>query len=163
MLKHWQIFLLWFLSAIIFQRTINTSFWIFTTIIYGLIMIGWIYSIGKVLNKIDNTNKIQNYHEDFWFGLAISFFILLGYFSRSASASSNLTFFVVTILEIFCIFKLVNFSAKSLKQKKENRDLKFTDYLGEFILICCIGIGFWIIQPKLNMLIKTNENQTPNA
>lgn len=162
-LRHWQIFLLWVLSEIIFQNTIDTPYWLISTSIYGFIMIGWIYSIGKVLNKIDERNNNQKYHEDLWFGLAISLFLLLAYFSRSFSMSSNLMFFLIGILDVFCIFKLVNFSAKTLKQREENSDLKFTDYFGEFILIGSIILGFWIIQPKLNKIIKATIKQTPNA
>ena len=161
-LKHWQIFLLWFLSQILFQTTINTSYWLLSIIIYGLIMVGWFYSIGKVINII-NKNKIENYHEDLWFILSLIFLVPLGYLNWSTTPSNDLLFFIVSLIELFCIFKLINFSAKALKQNKEKKNLRFADYFGEFLLICIIGIGFWIIQPKLNMIIKTNDNQTPNA
>lgn len=161
-LKHWQIFLLWFLSQIVCQATINTSYWLLATIIYGFIIVGWFYSIGKVINKI-NKNKIENYHEDLWFILVMIFLISLGYFSHFTTPTNDLLFFIVTILEVFCLFKLLNFSAKALKQNKEKKNLRFSDYFGEFLLICFIGIGFWIIQPKLNMIIKTTDIQTPKA
>jgi len=161
-LKHWQIFLLWFLSQILFRATIHTSYWLLSTIIYGFIMVGWFYSIGKVINKI-NKNKIENYHEDLWFILVMISLIPLAYFTHSTTPTNDLLFLVFTILDVFCLFKLINFSAKALKQNKEKKNLKFADYFGEFFLICIIGIGFWIIQPKLNMIIKTNDNETPNA
>lgn len=160
-LKHWQIFLLSVSSGIIFQKTVHTPYWFISAIVCGFIMIGWIYSIGKVLNKIDKRTNNQKYHEDLWFGLSISMFLLLTYFSRSFSVSSNLMFFLIGILDAYCIFKLVNFSAKTLKQKEDYKELKFTDYIGEFILIASIIVGFWIIQPKLNKIIKATTKQTP--
>lgn len=162
-LKHWQIFSLWLLSGIIFQKTIHTHYWFISTIIYGLIMIGWIYSIGKVLSKIDKRNNNKKQHEDIWFGFAISLFILLVYFSRSASLRSSMMYFSISIFQVFCTFKLVNFSAKTLKQNEENRNLKFTDYFGEFILIGSLLFGFLIIQPKLNKIINAKSKQTPNT
>lgn len=83
-------------------------------------MVGWFYSIGKVINKI-NKNKIENYHEDLWFILVMISLIPFGYFVHSTSPTSDFLFFIFVMLNVFCLFKLLNFSAKALKQNKEKK------------------------------------------
>ena len=50
-LKHWQMFLVWIFGSIQMQVFIKTDIWYISSIIYFVLIFGWIYSIGKVLNK----------------------------------------------------------------------------------------------------------------
>jgi len=58
-LKRWQLLLVYLLSTIIYTETRNTSYWILTLLFTDLIIFGWIYSIGKITNKINKNNKIS--------------------------------------------------------------------------------------------------------
>ena len=152
--KHWQLFLIWILSGILFVATINTSIWILTFAIYDFIMVGWIYSIGKETNRLNGKNKIENYNEDLWFFLFLISLVPFAYFSHSLEKSNGFLIFGAILFESISAIKLVNFSAKALKQNEKKIDLKFTDYLTEFLLIIFFGIGIWIIQPRLNKIIN---------
>ncbi|MFB6341182.1 hypothetical protein ACE1ET_05650 [Saccharicrinis sp. FJH62] len=52
---------------------------------------------------------------------------------------------------------LLNFSAKSYKKHLLKRPVKPGDYLAEMVIIAFWIIGIWIIQPKLNQIIKGNK------
>jgi len=160
-LKHWQLFLILYITAILFAVTIDSSYWILTFLLYDFTLVGWIYSIGKIANNMNSKNKIENYHENLWFILFYISFIPFGYFSHSKIPSNGLLMFASTLFGGFSAFKLINFSAKAVKQNEINKELKFTDYLNEFLLIACIPIGIWIIQPKMNKIIKNKK--TPNT
>lgn len=80
--KHWQLFLIWIISGTLFIATIETPFWVLTLALYDFVLVGWIYSIGKVTNKLNGKYRIENYHEDLWFVLFFISIITLGYFSH---------------------------------------------------------------------------------
>jgi hypothetical protein len=160
-LKHWQLFLIFYITAILFAVTIDSSFWILTLLLYDFTLVGWIYSIGKIANNINSKNKIENYHENFWFFLFYISFIPFGYFSHSKIPSNDLFMLATIIFVGFSAFKIVNFSAKAIKQNEINEELKFKDYLNEFLLIAFIPIGIWFIQPKMNKIMKNKK--TPNT
>jgi hypothetical protein len=46
------------------------------------------------------------------------------------------------------------FAAKTLKTIELERKAKFPEYAGEFMLIWFSVIGYWILQPRINKLIK---------
>jgi hypothetical protein len=54
------------------------------------------------------------------------------------------------LFSTFCFFYCVYFNAKSLKSVELQRPVTFSDYAGEFFLICLSPIGVWIIQPRIN-------------
>ena len=161
-LKHWQLFLICYMTAILFIATSDSSFWILTFLLYESIIAGWIYSIGKIANNNNSKNKIENYHENLWFILFIISFIPFGYFSHSKTPNNDLLDLAAVLFEVFTAFKLVNFSAKAIKQNELKKDLKFTDYLNEFFLIAFLPIGIWIIQPKMNKMMKKKKRLTSN-
>lgn len=152
--KHWQFFLIWIISGTLFVATIESSFWVLTLSLYDFVIVGWIYSIGKVTNNLNGKLRIENYHEDLWFVLFFISFIPLGYISHSSSPISGLLTFGIVLFESISAFKLINFSAKALGQNDQKKNLKFVDYISEFFLIVFFVIGLWIIQPKMNKIIE---------
>jgi len=58
------------------------------------------------------------------------------------------------LLSMFIIFWGVRFAAKTLKSVELGRMAKFGDYAGDFFLIWFSIIGYWILQPRLNELMK---------
>jgi uncharacterized membrane protein len=154
--KHWQLFLIWIFAEILFIATSSTSIWILTTGLFGFAIIGWIYSIGKVINNLNEKNRIENYKEDLWFILYLISVIPFGFLFRTFESSESMNGFLsfgAGLLGFISMIKLVNFSAKVFKQHESKRDLKFADYSNEFFLIVFMIIGIWIIQPKVNKII----------
>ncbi|HBZ68109.1 MAG TPA: hypothetical protein DEO70_14845 [Bacteroidales bacterium] len=155
-LKHWQLFLIWIFAEIIFIATSSTPIWILTTGLFGFTIIGWIYSIGKVINNLNGKNRIENYKEDLWFILYLISVIPFGFFFRNMHSPEPMNGFLsfsAGLVGFISMIKLVNFSAKVLNQYESKRDLKFADYSNEFFLIVFMIIGIWIIQPKMNKII----------
>lgn len=155
--KHWQLFAIWIITEIVFLTTINTPIWIITVLLFGFTIVGWIYSIGKVFNSLNTKSKISNYKEDIWFVLYLLSIIPFGYYYRNimyTSTISSLIIFCGGVIGFISMIKLIIFAAKSLKQYEKKVELKFSDYSNEFILILIFIIGLWIIQPRINKLIK---------
>jgi hypothetical protein len=156
-LKHWQIFLIWILSEILFISTIKSSLWIITIEIFGFVMIGWMYSIGKVINNLNTKNKIVNYRENLWASLYMISLIPFGYFYKNMIAFGQVKGIILLatgLIGFISGIKLINFSAKAYKQFDTKKELKFEDYSTEFFIILIMIIGIWIIQPKLNEISK---------
>jgi hypothetical protein len=63
-------------------------------------------------------------------------------------------------LSMFCIFYSLYFVAKTFKTVELQRKVSFSDFVAEFFLIWFYPIGIWIVQPKINAMVKTQE---PNA
>ena len=148
----------WIISGTFFVATIESPFWVLTFAIYYFLMIGWIYSIGKVTNKLNGKFKIENYHEDLWFVLFFIFIIPFGYFSHSSTPINGLIKFGAILFESIPAFKIINFSAKALGQYEQKENLKFKEYISEFFLIGFFVIGLWIIQPKMNKIIEKQQS-----
>ncbi|MGE5394779.1 MAG: hypothetical protein ACM3P1_08540 [Candidatus Saccharibacteria bacterium] len=153
-LKHWQLFIIWILSAILSITTSESNWWIFTFAIYDFFLIGWIYSIGKVTNKLNGKCRIENYHEDLWFIICFISIIPYGYFAHSNAPNNGFLMFGTFLLLSISALKLISFSAKSLMQNERKEHLKFADYFKEFLLIAFMVIGLWKIQPKMNKIVK---------
>jgi hypothetical protein len=45
------------------------------------------------------------------------------------------------------------FVAKTFKTVELQREVAFSDFVGEFFLLLLFPIGVWIIQPKINKMI----------
>ena len=58
------------------------------------------------------------------------------------------------LFSMFCIFYSLYFVAKTFKTVELQREVKFSDFTGEFFMIWFYPIGIWIVQPKINKMIK---------
>ena len=56
----------------------------------------------------------------------------------------------------FALFQTIIFACKTLTILELNREVTFSDYLLNFILILFLIIGIWILQPKVTKLIAEN-------
>jgi len=162
-LKHWQIFLIWILGSIQLLVFINSGLWFISFGIYFGILFGWIYSIGKVLNNDDSwIIKRLNLWSIVYLISIIPFWITFhNMFSYSYRSLNDLFLIVGGILGFISIINIALISARSLKEKEKQKGLKFTDYFIEFLLILYMIIGIWILQPRLNEIIK-KKNTTGN-
>lgn len=141
-------------TGIFSAATTYSSFWLLTFAIYAFVFIGWIYAIGKITNTNNQKNRIENYKEDLWFVLFLVSFIPFGYFSHTTKPENGFLMFGTLIFEAVSAIKLINFSARAISQYEKKKNLKFNDYVSEFIMILFSPIGIWIIQPKMNRIAK---------
>lgn len=58
------------------------------------------------------------------------------------------------LFSMFCIFYSLYFVAKTFKTVELQREVSFSDFVGEFFLIWFYPIGIWFIQPKINKMIE---------
>ena len=58
------------------------------------------------------------------------------------------------LFSMFCIFYCLYFVAKTFKTVELQREVKFSDFAGEFFMIWFYPIGIWIVQPKINKMIE---------
>ena len=58
------------------------------------------------------------------------------------------------LFSMFCIFYCLYFVAKTFKTVELQREVKFSDFAGEFFMIWFFPIGIWIVQPKINKMIE---------
>ena len=58
------------------------------------------------------------------------------------------------IIAFISILNVILISSKSLKQTEKHKELTFSNYAKEFFLILYLVIGIWILQPKLNEILK---------
>lgn len=183
--KHWQLFLVAFGIPIVFQLILigtiilesinenssNTSFLFNYFKIFPIIMMlfittlfGWLYSIGKGLDKlIPNELKLNVMWLKFFIAIPtlyiIIFFIIIG---GSFVLDSNLCVYKFLIsmhlFSMFCIFYCIYFVAKTIKTAELQRKVGFGDFAGEFFLIWFFPIGVWYIQPKVNDMLSNSHN-----
>jgi hypothetical protein len=62
-------------------------------------------------------------------------------------------FMPLHFFSMFCIFYSLYFVAKIVKTVELQREVSFSDFVGEFFLLCFYPIGVWIVQPKINAMI----------
>lgn len=62
------------------------------------------------------------------------------------------------LFSMFCIFYSLYFVAKTFKTVELQRETAFSDFAGEFFLIWFYPIGVWIIQPKINKIVETSND-----
>jgi hypothetical protein len=51
------------------------------------------------------------------------------------------------------------FVAKTFKTVELQREVSFSDFVGEFFMIWFYPVGIWIIQPKINKMIEEQSKE----
>ncbi len=74
-----------------------------------------------------------------------------------SSGMVTLIFVLVAFLHMFMIvalFYILSFIAKALLAVELGKDVVFKDFSKEFFLLWLSVIGIWILQPRINVLVK---------
>jgi len=158
-LKSWQIFLIWIFGAIQMQIFMNTDFWYISMGIYLGLIFGWIYSIGRVLNRhiAKQIKKLNIWSIIYLVSMMPMVIRFHDFVSRSGERFHILILIVSGIIGFVSLINIGIISAKALKEKENGLKLKFTEYLLEFFLILYFIIGVWFIQPRLNKIIMMKK------
>lgn len=173
-LKHWQLFLAIMIVPILFQLVVMNSlathgmrlfviaFPVMMLLMSG-ILFGWFYSMGTQLYMLLPENVHMNLNRFKLFLLipagyivCISFF-MCGMMSGVIESFNPALLALIIPLHLFSIFGIFHsmyFNAKALKSIELQRPVNFNDFTGEFFLIWFFPVGIWIIQPRINKLLK---------
>jgi hypothetical protein len=139
-------------------------------IIFMGVFFGWFWSVAVGLqNKVpkDVKMKVKKFKIFFFIPMVYMLFITLfmgiqmnGLMTNGTEPSGGLIGGLVAVIvplhlfSMFCIFYSLYFVAKTFKTVELQREVKFSDFAGEFFMIWFYPIGIWIIQPKINKIIK---------
>jgi hypothetical protein len=134
-------------------------------------MLGWQWSAATGLQKLlpaGITMKVTKFKIFLIIPVIYIFSILLVLFFvfKNLWSDDNFAYrisisFIVIIplhlFSMFCLFYCLYFVAKTLKTVELQREVSFSDFVGEFFLTWFFPIGVWILQPRINKMIKDHE------
>ena len=179
--KHWHLFLPTFILPMFLQFIIMGSMFAgsingqpdqhfisnymgISYIISLLVMFvvwGWFWSIAIGLQaKVPHGVKMKVTKFKFFFFLPLIYIVFFMYSFNNAFMGNwvDLGFFAIIfplhLFSMFCIFYTIYFVAKTFKTVELQRATKFSDFAGEFFLVWFFPIGVWILQPKINQMVK---------
>lgn len=125
------------------------------------VFFGWFWSVAIGLQRmIPDEIKLKVNRFKFFLLIPIVYIIFfLGFIMTSfTSGGPNPGIFAVILplhlFSMFCILHSLYFVAKTFKTAELKRKVTFSDFAGEFFMIWFYPIGIWIIQPKINKMIK---------
>ena len=177
-MKHWQFFILtiglpiiWefvFIDLIATSGKMNpmiTPLFFVTTVLFMVMLIGWMYSIGVRFNRLlpeGVTMKTGFYKFTVIFPVVYVTLFILGIsvlFGGSASGNEpNPAMFALIVplhfFAMFCMFYMLYFTSKTLKTVEVQKKIEFGDYAGEFFLMWFFPIGIWFLQPRINKIFE---------
>ncbi|MDX2245534.1 MAG: hypothetical protein SF052_02075 [Bacteroidia bacterium] len=178
--KHWQLFLLTFgiplilelalMATMIANRGNDTdlSFMFAYAKIFPIIMVlfmgvwfGWFWSVAIGLQPRvpeDVVMKVNKF-KVFFFTPLIYILLLATVFSLFTTGNGrNPGIFALIVplhlFSIFCMFYILYFVSKTIKTVELQREVSFSDFAGEFFMIWFFPIGIWIVQPKINKMVR---------
>ncbi len=175
--KHWQLFFLvvgisfiaqlGMMSSIIFNIHDDNSVpiasngkMLLLNLIMGIpmgILFLWFWSIAiRLQNSISENIKMKVDKFKIFFFIPLIYILVFLFIVGTARIISSLLIIIVPLhlFSMFCIFYTVYFTAKTIKTAEQQREVSFGDFAGEFLLLWFFPIGIWIIQPKINKIIK---------
>ncbi|WP_416866782.1 MAG: hypothetical protein ACMVP2_03815 [Imperialibacter sp.] len=171
-LKHWQLFgIVWGLPILLniftfSDPTLLITAFPFMMIIFAFGTFGWIWAISTNLNsKLPEEVKLNVKRFKILFAIPNIYIVLIMVFmgfsftvgNSMEGANPGAIAGIIVPLHLFSMFIIfwgVRFAAKTLKSVELGRMAKFGDYAGEFFLIWFSIIGYWVLQPRLNELVK---------
>jgi hypothetical protein len=174
-LKHWQIFALLIGIPVVFQFSMFALIMMqedMTVLLAGFsvvllfsisILFVWLYTTGKSLYQrlpkemaMSLTRfKIALVVPAVYLAtILVSAFVFMPNTSGESNISPSIFFLIVPLhlLSMVCIFYTLYFNAKALKAVEAQREIQFSEYLGEIFMFWFFPIGIWVIQPRLNKI-----------
>ena len=183
--KHWQIFLAIFivpysLRAIAMaitksnpEKTAEISPFIMVIFLLGLF--GWLWSIATRLKekipagvKMKMTKfKLLLFIPVIYIPVSFCLFDIVLDNLKNSPEAPNIVLMVISlaimvplhILSIFGFLYSFYFVAKTCKTAELQKEVKFSDFAGDFLLLLFFPIGVWVMQPKINKLSNNDADQ----
>jgi len=142
----------------------------FIGIIFIVTLFYWFWSVTLGLKeKLPETSNINYKRFKFFFFFPFIYILLISIFAGSLFVVANNSpesidqsimfgavgiIFPLHLFSMFCMFHTLYYTAKTFKSVELQKDATFSDFAGEFFMIWFFPIGIWIIQPKINEMVK---------
>jgi len=140
-------------------------------------LFGWFWAVATGLQKMipaGVTMKISLFKVFFFMPLIYILLIVIGamfLMNLNLGDIKDPTVFLLVFaiifplhfFSMFCIFYCLYFVAKTIKLVELQRDVIFSDYMGEFFLTWFFVIGVWIIQPRINKMVAERDDELSGA
>ncbi|HZY80968.1 MAG TPA: hypothetical protein VFE50_15705 [Cyclobacteriaceae bacterium] len=124
-----------------------------------ILLFSWFYVVSMNLHaKLPNDHnlKIVRFRMAFFFPMiyicVVVCVISFAFLKTDPSIAALAIIIPFHFLAMFCMFYVLYFTSKSLKIVELQRNVTFSDFAGEFVLIWLFFIGVWIIQPRINKI-----------
>jgi hypothetical protein len=127
------------------------------TIIFGIVLIGWLYFLGMATNRLI-PSKMRFSNQFFIVRLSFSFIyiIIMSLFFNHDIPKLAIPFHIVATIFLFsCLWTC----AKTIVIAETQKIHGFDKYIGTFFMLWFFPIGIWFVQPRLNRF-KTMEKPT---
>ena len=138
-------------------------------------LFGWFWSVAVGLQKmVPPTIKMKITRFKIFFFIPLIYIACLMAFMGLAFSANNIlhnsdqpplwffgmfaVIFPVHIFSMFCIFYCLYFVAKTIKTVELQREVSFSDFLGEFFLAWFHFIGIWVLQPRINKILQDYDD-----
>ncbi len=172
-LRHWQLFLIsWgplttFFVLFFIRPNIVGDTLLVWVILFPIVLINsfaWVWStVTALIPTITSTARPRTklFNICFWIpSIYVAYivgFIYFNFFVWKVTGFSALELKIhigLALLSFTCIIYGLYFSAKTIKTAELQRNLKAYECLTELGLMILAPIGLWIIQPRLNKLVR---------
>ena len=156
--RHWQVFLLLFLTpyiAIVTEITFPQLKYvgIALMVLNGVCMLMWYRSMGRFLaSVVEPSLRGNTLSVDLASVYPLVYGVVFIWVTLHNWEVSTAIIVPFHLLAMACILYLFLFVAKNLAQVETRKPASFADYAGSFLLLWFFPIGVWIIQPKINAL-----------
>lgn len=177
-IKHWQLFTIVvgpsvvfnfvFMASIISSPGSNT-FYAFPVMMIAFLgtFFAWMYTLGVSLHsRLPAGVGVSLFRFKLFMAIPALYMVgILGFMALTLSGGlvgtvQEPTAVIIAmaiimplhLFSMFCMFHTLYFCTKCLKAVELQRDVEFSDYAGEFMLLWFFPIGIWIIQPRINKL-----------
>lgn len=141
-------------------------------LVYTAVFYGWFWSIAIGLQKqVPVHIKMKTKKFKIWFFIPL-FYLLLNavfviavlngyYLSLIDTDASSISIMIAIMLllnfiAMFGIFYAMYFVAKTFKTVELQKEVRFAEFTGEFLMIWFYFVGIWFLQPKINKMAKIN-------
>ncbi len=168
-LKAWQMFVLvitpMLLPMLILQGPEGLKWFGAVTLIWMLVIIGWLYAVGSTANRWlpEDLRKSPIVYR-LGFGVTILYTVLMAVsiFPNMELSNEPQTppawLLPIHVVSTFGMFYGLWFTAKQFVTLQRNEKVKFLDYSGPFFLFWFSPIGVWFLQPKINEVFSEERH-----
>ncbi|GAB5526858.1 MAG: hypothetical protein Roseis2KO_47300 [Roseivirga sp.] len=174
-LKHYQLFTMtWGIGVVLNMVSISNPgvFSRFFPLIVGFFALGtlgWMWAIVNHLHeKLPVSSPINVGYFKKVFRVPVFYIIVMAALlyrqlntpNRGTIIPEGLVIFFLVILHLgslIAIFYGMAIAAKTIKSIEMGKNARFSDYIGEFFLIWFSIIGYWILQPRINRIMKAEK------
>ena len=165
--KGWQLFVLLCvvpfvaMFAAMFSRSLVPSAVVAGS--FTWLVLSWYWSIGSFLNSVLDVHLRLSSPR---LTLATLYPVLyipvfLWFFSEPGVPNPELIV-PLHLMAMLCMFYVIYFVAKALTMVQRGRSVSFSDYVPTFLLLWLYPIGVWIVQPEINRVYQSSNQNAPN-